>query len=68
MATEPILIPDATAEPAKYKQALLDLTGEADPLEIFEGTVAQWRELTRDLTPAQLAAAPSDGEWSVSAR
>ena len=67
MATEPILIPDASAEPAKYKQALLDLIGDANPLDTFEATVPQWRDLTRGLTPAQLAAEPSDGEWSVAA-
>jgi len=67
MPTEPIQIPDATAEPAAYKRALLDLIGEADPLDTFEHTVSKWRALTSELTPAQLAAEPEPGEWSVAA-
>jgi hypothetical protein len=67
MATEPIQIPDATAQPAAYKQALLDLIGDADPVETMSGTVAKWRQIVGDLSPAQLTAEPADGEWSVGA-
>jgi hypothetical protein len=65
MPTDPSQIPDATAEPAAYKQALLELTGEADPLDIFAATVPQWRAATAVLTPEQLNAEPEPGEWSV---
>ena len=65
MATEPILIPDATTQPAEYKQALLDLIGEADPIGTLGSTVENWRAVTRDLTTEQLTAQPVDGEWSV---
>ena len=41
MATEPIQIPDATAEPADYKQALLDLIGETDPIDTLGSTVSR---------------------------
>jgi DinB superfamily len=67
MPTEPIQIPDASAEPAAYKQALLDLIGETDPLDTFDQTVPKWRALTSGLTSAQLAAEPEPGEWSVAA-
>jgi hypothetical protein len=39
MATEPIVIPDATAQPAQYKQALLDLIGDTDPIITLGSTV-----------------------------
>jgi hypothetical protein len=65
MATEPIVIPDASAEPAAYKQALLDLIGDTDPVETLAATVAQWREITGTLTPEQLTSELVDGEWSA---
>ena len=46
MATEPILIPDATTQPAEYKQALLDLIGETDPIATLGSTVEKWRAIT----------------------
>ena len=39
MPTDPTKIPDATAEPAAYKAALLDLAADIDPLETFANTV-----------------------------
>jgi hypothetical protein len=65
MATEPIVIPDATAQPAQYKQALLDLIGDTDPMATLGSTVAQWRAITGGLTNDQLTTEPVDGEWSV---
>jgi DinB superfamily len=65
MPTEPITMPDASAEPAKYKQALLDLSHDSDPLQILGQTIARWREVTADLTTAQRNAPPEPGEWSV---
>jgi hypothetical protein len=65
MATEPIVIPDATAEPAAYKQALLDLIGDDDPVATLGSTVEKWRAITEGLTAEQLTSQPVDGEWSV---
>jgi uncharacterized damage-inducible protein DinB len=65
MATEPIQIPDATAEPAAYKQALLDLIGDTDPLATLGATVEKWRAVTRGLSAEQLTTEPVEGEWSV---
>ena len=65
MPTDPTKIPDATAEPAAYKAALLDLAADIDPLEIFANTVKQWRAAASELSPDQLVAAPQEGEWSV---
>ena len=65
MATEPILIPDATAQPAQYKQALLDLIGDTDPVATLGATVDKWRAITGGLTTEQLTTEPIEGEWSV---
>ena len=51
MATEPILIPDATARPAEYKQALLDLIGETDPIATLGSTVEQVRGRSPAVSP-----------------
>jgi hypothetical protein len=65
MPTEPIQIPDATDQPAAYKQALLDLIGDVDPVATLGATVDKWRAITDALTADQLTAKPVDGEWSV---
>ena len=65
MPTQPINMPDASSEPAAYKQALLDLTADADPLDTLAATVARWRELTNGLSQEQLHAKPKAEEWSV---
>ncbi len=65
MPTEPIQIPDASAEPAAYKQALLDLIADADPLATLATTVPAWRKTTAGLTPEQLARHPDDDEWTI---
>jgi hypothetical protein len=67
MATEPLQLPDATAEPAAYKQALLDLIGTTDPIKTMTHTVDQWRSISGRLTPVQQFAEPAPGEWSVAA-
>jgi hypothetical protein len=64
MPIEPITMPDASTEPAQYKQALLGLSHD-DPLATLGATVAQWRAITGSLTPQQLDASPEPGEWSV---
>ena len=65
MATEPIRMPDASTEPAAYKQALLKLAEKDDPLETMSHTVAAWRQLTQGLTPDQLSQPPEPGEWPI---
>jgi hypothetical protein len=65
MPTEPITIPDATNEPAAYKQALLDLIADADPIATMAKTVPLWRGITGGLSAEQLASHPEDDEWSV---
>jgi hypothetical protein len=65
MPTEPIIIPDATNEPAAYKQALLELIADADPIATMTKTVPFWRSATGGLTEQQLANHPEDDEWSV---
>ncbi|WNI14314.1 DinB family protein [Actinacidiphila sp. ITFR-21] len=62
---EPIEIPDATAEPAKYKQALLDLIGDKDPLEAISNTAPEARRLLGELPLDVVTAAPEPGEWSA---
>jgi len=64
MPTEPIIMPDASTEPARYKQALIGLSDD-DPLATLASTIAKWRVITEGLTPEQLGAAPEPGEWSV---
>lgn len=65
MPTQPIVMPNASTEPAAYKQALLDLSAEADPLQTLGQTVAAWRQITEPLTDEQLRRSPAPGEWSV---
>jgi hypothetical protein len=65
MATEPIRMPDASTEPAAYKQALLKLAEDDDPLETMSHTVAAWRQLTQGLTRDQLTREPEPGEWPI---
>jgi hypothetical protein len=65
MPTEPIIIPNASTEPAAYKQALLDLIADADPIATMTKTVTFWRSVTVGLNEQQLANHPEDDEWSV---
>lgn len=65
MATEPINVPDATREPAAYRQALLDLSQDAEPLATLSQTIKEWRTITNGLTPSQLTRRPAADEWSI---
>jgi hypothetical protein len=58
-------MPDASTEPAAYKQALLKLSEQDDPLETMSHTAAAWRQLTQDLTAVQLNREPEPGEWPI---
>lgn len=64
---EPIEIPDATLEPEAYKQALLDLIGEKDPLEALSATAPEVRRLLGDLPDEIVHAEPEPGEWPAAA-
>jgi hypothetical protein len=65
MATEPINVPDATHEPAAYKQALLALSQNTDPLTTLSQTIKEWRSVTSGLTDDQLTARPAKDDWSI---
>ncbi len=62
---DPILIPDATAEPAAYVAALLRTLGDRDPLEVYEHTADAVRELCQDLDQEQWTTPMAEGEWSA---
>lgn len=76
MMEERIVAPDPVAEPEAYAQALLDLLGGRDALEVLTATPQRFTELTRRLwlptdgAPARLDEdrvhlPPAEGEWSV---
>ena len=65
MPIQPIHMPDASTEPAKYKKALLDLAADINPLDTLAKTINAWRDVTQHLDAKQLHAAPAPGEWSV---
>jgi hypothetical protein len=62
---EPIQIPDATAEPAAYVQALVDTLGARDPLEVLRRTPTEVRAMCGGLTDAQWRTPLADGEWNA---
>lgn len=62
---DPILIPDATTEPAAYVAALLRTLGDRDPLQVYEHTADQVRALCQDLDHEQWMTPMADREWSA---
>jgi hypothetical protein len=50
---------------AAYTTAVIDLVGNAAPLEVLGQTHARLRDLMAPLTPHQLATPEADGKWSV---
>ena len=62
---EPIQIPDATAEPAAYVQALVDTFGDRDPVEVLRRTPAEVRAMCGELTDGQWRTPLADGEWNA---
>ena len=65
---EPIVIPNATREPAAYVKALLETLGDRDPLEVYADSANAVRELCTGLDEAGWTApmAPmAPGEWSA---
>lgn len=61
MAT-PISTPDATSDPIEYRDALLALAGDRDPLAILAATPDAVAALCADAADAP---APAPGEWSA---
>ena len=61
---ERIDLPDATAQPQEYREALLTVIGDQDPVAVLERTPARIRELTSGRGGRELSAPPAPGEWS----
>jgi hypothetical protein len=62
---EVIAIPDATQEPEAYVEALLELVGKRDPIEIFSSTWERLVQLTSDLADEVADRQPAENEWSA---
>jgi uncharacterized damage-inducible protein DinB len=62
---DPILIPDATSEPAAYVAALLRTLGDRDPLQVYEHTAEEVRRHCHDLDHGQWTTPMAEGEWSA---
>lgn len=60
-----IEIPDATAAPAAYIRALLETLGDHDPLEVYETTAGQVRQLCQNLSARQWDIPLGAGEWNA---
>jgi hypothetical protein len=60
--TKPIEVPDATGSPVEYRDALLALAGDRDPLAILAATPEAVAALCGSAAPEPPAAA---GEWSA---
>jgi hypothetical protein len=62
---ERIVAPDPVTEPEAYQQALLDLLGERDPVDVLATTPEVIDDLTTELDLALLQKRPEPEEWSV---
>jgi hypothetical protein len=62
---ERIVAPDPVAEPEAYQQALLDLLGGLDPLDVLHETPRRYRAATEGLSDEILSRPPEPGEWSL---
>lgn len=62
---ERIVAPDPVKEPDAYIQALKDLLGDRDPLEVIAATPQIYRDKTEDLSDTVLHRRPEPNEWSV---
>jgi hypothetical protein len=56
--------PDATDQPEAYRDTLLAILGERDPLAVMAETRERLRELADGRDAAALARRPVDSEWS----
>lgn len=62
---ERIVAPDPVEDPAGYQQALLDLLGDQEALDILASTPEKIEDSCADLDVAVLQKAPAPGEWSA---
>jgi hypothetical protein len=62
---EPIVIPDATREPAAYVAALLDTLGDRDSLEVYAASPKTVHKLCAGLDEAAWLAPMAPGEWNA---
>lgn len=61
---EPIDLPDATTRPQEYREALLTVIGDQDPVAVLERTPGRIRELVAGREARALSSPPAPGEWS----
>lgn len=59
-------MPDPVTEFEEYRQELLGLLGEDDPVGVLRVTLHEVQELTANATEVELTRAPEPGEWSPS--
>lgn len=62
---ERIVAPDPVEDPQGYQQALLDLLGDRDALDVLASTPEKIEDLCVDLDLAVLQKEPAPGEWSA---
>lgn len=62
---ERIVGPDPVEDPEGYQQALLDLLGDADALDVLASTPEKIEDACAALDLAVLQKAPEPGEWSA---
>ena len=55
---------DPVTEFERYREEILALLGDDDPLEVLRDTLHKLNALIADATPDQLRSAPAPGEWS----
>jgi len=60
--TTPIDVPDATRTPQEYRDALLALAGDRDPVDILAATPDAVAALCAEAAPGRV---PAPGEWSA---
>ncbi len=61
----PIEVPDATEHPQAYRDAILAIAGDRDPLAVMAETPARIAALVSGREPAELATPPADGQWAA---
>lgn len=62
---EPIVIPDAAAQPDSYVQALLATLGDRDALAVYRDTPARVSQICEGLDEHAWRRPMADGEWSA---
>jgi len=62
---ERIVAPDPVEDPQGYQQALLDLLGDQDALDVLASTPEKIEDLCADLDLGILQKQPEPGEWSA---